>query len=125
MMYHVAALMVTLLPMFMRGEAVDTTPMDGCPSILQESVYSTGFYSKSLPSSAYFAFQDTVCSLQMDASKDIVLPLVGASLESFIQAAQVLVSKWSPIMEAAVRADTSLDGKNTQVAYIYGLNLIK
>ena len=115
----VAIMVALLLSMVKLGEVMaappDGSPIDGCPSILQESVYSSGFYSKLLSSSAYFAFQDSVCNLQMDDSKDIVLPLVGPSLDSFIQAAKVLVTNWSPSLEAAIIADTSLSGSKTQV----------
>ena len=102
-----------------RSEAVRIPlSLDGCPSILQESVYAAGFYSKSLPALSYFTFQDTVCRLEMYAgSLDFVLPLQGESLEAFIIGAELLVSGWNSTLEAAVRADTSLVGNNTQVIY--------
>ena len=101
-----------------RSEAVRIPlSLEGCPSILQESVYAAAFYSKSLPALAYFTFQDTVCrELQVyTKALDLVLPLNGDSLEAFIIGAEVLVSGWNSTLEAAVRADASLVGNNTQV----------
>ena len=114
MALRTAALLIAFLAAALAGRSEADT-MDGCPSILQESVFASGFYSKSLPSSAYFTFQDTVCSLQIDDSLDLVLPLEGNSLDAFLVAAKVLVSGWTATLEARIRADVSLIGTTTQV----------
>jgi hypothetical protein len=91
------------------NQLVDLAPLDGCASILQAAVYNQSFYSQSLPPSAYFAFEDMLCtSLTTSADNSFQLPLSGAALEAFIQAAAVLVTGWSSASVAAVRADPSL-----------------
>ena len=91
--------------------------IDGCPSILQASVYHSGFYSKSLPVSAYYAFQYALCDgLQTDSSYNLVLPLDNNRMGSFVNSARVLVSKWNPRLEAQVQADPSFMSASTSVS---------
>ena len=91
--------------------------MSGCASILQEAVFNASFYSKGHSASTYLAFESRLCTgLSTDANFEFYLPLTGTALDAFTHAAAVLVARWDPAMEAAVRADPSFTSNSLKTS---------